>query len=128
MEQLRYAQRLSGHAQAIIAPQCLIPDDGICDFMDCDAWMIVGDRCTAPIATVKPYAFFYIRPVQDGGLSETTERCTAEAIQNARCVLVETPEDRDHLVRQYGVSQDWIITIDSEFDGEALWTITRNIP
>jgi hypothetical protein len=56
------------------------------------------------------------------------QRATAQSIQNAHCVLVQNPGDRDLLVKEYGVSQDWIITVDSEFDGEDLWTIIQNIP
>jgi hypothetical protein len=127
-EQLRYAQRLSGYAQGRMEPISLVPDDGICDFMDCDAWIIVGDRCSAPIATVKPYAFFFFQPVPGIPLSESVQRSTAQSIQNARCVLVQKTSDRDLLIKEYGISQDWIIAIDSEFDGENLWTIIQNIP
>jgi hypothetical protein len=127
-QQMRYAQRLSGHSQGNIEPVNVVPDDGICDFMDCDAWIIVGDRCSAPIATVKPYAFYYLQPVPGIPLSESVQRATAQSIQNAHCVLVQNPRDRDLLVKEYGISQDWILTINSEFDGEDLWTIIQNIP
>lgn len=128
LEQLRYAQRLSGYAQRSADPVTLVPDDGVCDFMDCHAWVIVGDRCSAPIATIKPYLFYYSRPVSQIPLSEAMHRSTALALQSAECVLVNTSSDRDLLVREYGISPDWIMTIDQPFDGEGLWRIIQNIP
>ena len=106
----------------------LVPDDGVCDFMNCSAWIIVGDRCEEPIAPVKPYLFFYIRPVQGLRISKKVERSTAWTLQNADCILVQNPEDRDWLIREYGVSKDWIFVIDDRFDGGDLWQIIRNIP
>jgi hypothetical protein len=128
IDPLRYAQRLSGHAQRSADPVTIVPDDGISDFMDCDAWIIVGDRCSAPIASVKPYLFFYTRPVSELAISSSVHRSTAISIQNAAAVLVATQTDRDHLIREFGISQDWIIQLDNNSDGESLWTALRNIP
>ena len=127
-QQLRYVQRLSGHAQRCSEPITLVPDDGVCDFMDCDAWIIVGDRCWAPIAPLKPYIFYYTQPAAGVPLSNSVQRWTAQSLQNAHAVFVDTAEDRDLLTKEYGISQDWIFLVDENFNGEDLWRITQNIP
>ncbi|MFN9345265.1 MAG: hypothetical protein ACK6DQ_01625, partial [Planctomycetota bacterium] len=65
IQQLKYVQRLGGHAQPGSEGVTVFPDDGVCVFMDCVAWIIVGDRCWAPIASVQPYIFYFIRPVPE---------------------------------------------------------------
>lgn len=127
-ESLRYVQRLSGHAASASGSVTIFPDDGICDFMDCDLWIVVGDRCSAPIATVKPYLFMYIPADAAVPLSTTQHRSTAIAIQNAAAVLVQSQADRDVLVREYGISPDWIVISDNNSTGECLWEILKNIP
>jgi hypothetical protein len=96
--------------------------------MDCDAWIIVGDRCWAPIAPLKPYIFYYTQPAAGVPLSNAVQRWTAQSLQNAHAVLVDTAEDRDLLTKEYGISQDWIFLVDKNFNGEDLWRITQNIP
>ncbi|MFN5230321.1 MAG: hypothetical protein ACK5FS_15755 [Planctomycetota bacterium] len=126
--QLKYVQRLGGHAQLCSEVVTVFPDDGVCDFMDCHAWIVVGDRCWAPIASAKPYIFYFTRPVPDVPLPSSMQRWTALSLQNAQAVLVDTQEDRDLLVKEYGVSQDWIFLVDKNFNGESLWRIIQNIP
>ncbi|MFM8399697.1 MAG: hypothetical protein ACKOAH_17870, partial [Pirellula sp.] len=89
---------------------------------------VVGDRCWAPIASVKPYIFYFTRPVPDVPLTSSMQRWTTLSLQNAQAVLVDTQEDRDLLVKEYGVSQDWIFLVDKNFNGESLWRIIQNIP
>jgi hypothetical protein len=127
-QQLRYVQRLSGYAQPCSEPVALIPDDGVCDFMDCDAWIIVGDRCCAPIAPIKPYIFYYTQPVSGVPLSNSVQRWTAQSLQNAQAVLVDSLDESDLLTKEFGISQDWIFLVDENFNGEDLWRITQNIP
>ena len=127
-ESLRYVQRLSGHAASASESVSIAPDDGICDFMDCDVWIVVGDRCSAPIAPVKPYLFMYIPADAAVPLSTTQHRSTAISLQNAAAVLVPSQADRDVLVREYGISQDWIVIFENHSRGECLWEILKNIP
>ena len=127
-ESLRYVQRLSGHAASASESVSIAPDDGICDFMDCDVWIVVGDRCSAPIAPVKPYLFMYIPADAAVPLSTTQHRSTAISLQNAAAVLVPSQADRDVLVREYGISQDWIVIFENHSTGECLWEILKNIP
>jgi hypothetical protein len=125
---LRYVQRLSGHAAGPAESVSIAPDDGICDFMDCDVWIIVGDRCSAPIAPVKPYLFLYIPADASAALSASQHRSTALSLQNAAAVLVQSRGDREVLVREYGISPDWIVICDNNSRGECLWEILKNIP
>lgn len=125
---LLYAQRLSGHARPILHPQAAFPDDGTCDFMDCDAWIVVGDRCTTPVATVKPYVFRHVRPASAPPLSPDTHRSTAITLQHAAAVLVDTEAEQEALVRDYGLSPEWIVRLDQDATGECLWDTLKNMP
>jgi hypothetical protein len=61
-------------------------------------------------------------------LSTTQHRSTAISLQNAAAVLVSSQADRDVLVREYGISQDWIVIFENHSTGECLWEILKNIP
>jgi hypothetical protein len=125
---LLYAQRLSGYAKPVPHPQAAVPDDGICDFMDCDAWIVVGDQCTTPVATVKPYAFRYVRLASAPPLSREAHRSTAITLHNAAAVLVDTEADREGLVRDYGLPPEWIVRLDQDATGECLWDTLKHMP
>jgi hypothetical protein len=125
---LLYAQRLSGHAKPVPHPQAAIPDDGVCDFMDCDAWIVVGDRCTTPVAAVKPYAFRHVRLASAPPLSREVHRSTAITLHNAAAVLVDTEAEQEALVRDYGLSPEWIVRLDQDATGECLWDTLKNMP
>jgi hypothetical protein len=42
--------------------------------------------------------------------------------------LVQSRGDREVLVREYGISPDWIGICDNNSRGECLWEILKNIP
>ena len=127
VEALRYAQRLSGYAQTLTPTVAVFPDDGVNDFMDCDAWVVVGDRCPIPIAPVKPYVFV-VTSASDASFTPAEHRATASALQNAAAVVVSTRHQRDALVREYGLARDWFVLCDSNSIGDCLWETVRNIP
>jgi glycosyltransferase involved in cell wall biosynthesis len=50
------ASRLAGLAPA--GTETIVPEDGHANYLDCDAWVVVSDRVTAPILNVRPVAMF----------------------------------------------------------------------
>ncbi len=125
---LRYAQRLSGHARPVAHPSTAVPEDGTSDFMDCDAWIVVGDRCTMPIAPVKPYLFRFAAPGPGSVMSEAERRATAISLQNAAAVIVRSDAERDVVAERFGVSPDWIVSSDGQPSGDPTWQILKNVP
>jgi hypothetical protein len=127
-DQLHYTQQLSGYAKQSTEATAIVPDDGICDFMDCDSWVVVGDRCSAPIASVKPYVFIYTPLPSELDMSDLMHRSTVISLQNAEQIFVQTAADRDLLIKEFGISQDWIVLLDNDFSGDRLWRVIENIP
>lgn len=127
-EALRYAQRLSGHARPVAHEWAAAPDNGSTDFMDCDAWIVVGDRCVTPVAPVKPYVFCWVPSGPTPTPSMDERRSTAITLENAVAIVVRTRADRETLIGEYGISAEWIVETDTQLIGEALWDIIRNLP
>jgi glycosyltransferase involved in cell wall biosynthesis len=51
------AMRYAGHSDWVpSAALYLVPDDGIRQLYDCDLWIVISDRLTAPLLPVRPYA------------------------------------------------------------------------
>lgn len=66
------ALRFAGRPIPLIAGKYQIPDDGICQFTDCDLWMIISDRLERPLLPLRPYTlvvYDYLQrylPLMDG--------------------------------------------------------------
>lgn len=83
----------------------VVPDDGIKQLMDCDAWVVISDRITAPILPIRPvllmvydYLQRYI-PI----LSSGADLPFINAARSARKVLVTTEFTKLDAIQYAGV-------------------------
>ncbi|MBS0583232.1 MAG: glycosyltransferase [Proteobacteria bacterium] len=104
------AMRFAGHEGWEPASlHYIVPDDGIADLMDCDAWIVVSDRLSMPLLPLRPYMLIvydylqrYVPIMQPGadhtflavarraaGVMVTTEFTWRDALQYAG-----VPEER----------------------------------
>jgi glycosyltransferase involved in cell wall biosynthesis len=84
--------RYRGEEIGIDGMQFLVPNDGINNFLDCDLWLIISDRLSAPLLPVKPYAlvvFDYIQRYQPL-FPDGVDIPFLHAAKNASAVIVTT--------------------------------------
>lgn len=99
-----------------------IPWDGIKNFCDCDFWLIVSDRTSAPLLPIKPYGMIiydyiqrYIPDIfgQDDGKLDLPFLCSA---RNASFILCTTPQTREDAIQYAGIDAHKVLLAPMEFN------------
>jgi glycosyltransferase involved in cell wall biosynthesis len=85
----------------------IIPDDGIKQLMDCDAWVVISDRITAPILPLRPVllmVYDYLQryvPILNSG----ADLPFINAARSAQKILVTTEFTRLDAIQYAGVAE-----------------------
>lgn len=85
----------------------IVPDDGIKQLMDCDAWIVISDRIPAPLLPIRPVLFMvydYIQRYFPLPTSDDDLICL-EAARAARKVLVTTEFTRLDALQYAGIAE-----------------------
>ncbi len=97
-----------------LAPRYLVAEDGIQQFCDCDAWVVVSDRLQAPLLPVRPailmvydYVQRYVPEVLDGG----DDQPFINAARTARMVMVTTEFTRQDALQYAGVAPRRVVRV-----------------
>jgi glycosyltransferase involved in cell wall biosynthesis len=115
--------RLDGRYAKLRHNDYVIPRDGANDFLDCDDWLLIGDRTALPLAPIRRYGVVehdfvqrYV-PAMFGGFHE---HGTFTTLRGADYVLVTTPVTGEDAVQYAGVARERVTLVPMEFDPPAL--------
>ena len=96
-----------------------LPDDGINNFLDCDRWLVISDRCEAPLIPIKEYSVLIYDVIQrhfDLGLGAFFDTNFMDQARQAKNILVTTPQTGDDVHFYYGIKKEKIKLIDTGTD------------
>lgn len=94
-----------------------LPDDGINNFYDCDAWFVVSDRCSAPLIPMRPYSvlvYDYIQRYVDLGVEAYFDSPFIEQVRQAKNVFVTTPQTGKDAIYYCGLSKEKVQLLEME--------------
>ncbi|BCX66889.1 glycosyltransferase [Pseudomonas izuensis] len=85
----------------------VVPDDGIKQLMDCDAWVVISDRLTAPLLPLRPILLMVYDYLQRYVplLSNGADLPFIDAARSARKILVTTEFTRLDALQYAGVTE-----------------------
>jgi glycosyltransferase involved in cell wall biosynthesis len=108
------AMRYAGHPDWVpSASSYLTPDDGVRQLYDCDLWIFVGDRLSAPLLPIRPYALVvhdYLQRYVNLFPTGTDESFLAAA-RAAERVLVTTRFTEQDALTYAGVSKEKVVRL-----------------
>ncbi|MDD0998604.1 glycosyltransferase [Pseudomonas sp. TNT2022 ID1044] len=102
----RRAMRYAGHeGWEPDSVRYVVPDDGIKQLLDCDAWIVVSDRVAAPLVPLRPCIFMVYDYLQryENVLSRTGDENFISAVRRAQKVLVTTEFTKQDAIQYAGV-------------------------
>ncbi|WP_207263544.1 glycosytransferase [Pseudomonas sp. GW101-3H06] len=102
----RRAMRYAGHeGWEPDSGRYVVPDDGIKQLLDCDAWIVVSDRVVAPLLPVRPCIFMIYDYLQryEKVLSPAGDQNFISAVRRAQKVLVTTEFTKQDAIQYAGV-------------------------
>lgn len=110
----RRAMRYAGHEDwEPSSPYYLVVDDGIKQLYDCDLWLVISDRITAPILPLRPvvhmvydYLQRYVSIMGNGA-----DQNFLQAARDAEKVFVTTNFTRNDALQYAGVREDKVIKL-----------------
>lgn len=110
----RRAMRYAGHEGW--EPDCInyvVPDDGIKQLLDCDAWVVVSDRVSAPLLPLRPCIFMIFDYLQryEQVMSHAGDRNFISAVRKAQKVLVTTEFTKQDAIQYAGVDDNRIVKL-----------------
>lgn len=94
-----------------------LPDDGINNFYDCDAWFVVSDRCSAPLIPLRPYSvlvYDYIQRYVDLGIDAYFDSSFIEQARQAKKVFVTTPQTGRDAAYYCGLKKEKVHCLEME--------------
>ncbi|NWD75396.1 glycosytransferase [Pseudomonas gingeri] len=109
----RRAMRYAGHdGWEPTSEQYMVPDDGIQQLLDCDAWIIISDRISIPLLPLRPCIFVVYDYLQ------RYERRMAgfdqnfiHAVRHAQKVLVTTEFTKNDAIQYAGVDEQRLVKL-----------------
>lgn len=110
---------LDGNVSTLKHAHYLLPTDEVCNFNDCDYWIIVSDRTVEPLAPIKPYGmliFDYIQRYIPELLGDYAEYGFLESARAANFVLTTTPSTRDDAIQYVGLDANKVHLFPMEFN------------
>ncbi|HEY3389938.1 MAG TPA: glycosyltransferase [Prolixibacteraceae bacterium] len=115
------------------SPYYSIPNDGANDFYDCDFWIIISDRLSAPVLPLRKYiivTYDYIQRYVPEIFSETLWNLQTNSffpiVKNAEAVFVTTPSTMDDLISYAGVPKNRVVLFENSFDELQVGEIKEN--
>jgi glycosyltransferase involved in cell wall biosynthesis len=102
----RRAMRYAGHeGWEPDSVRYVVPDDGIKQLLDCDAWIVVSDRVLAPLLPLRPCIFMIYDYLQryENVLSPAGDQNFISAVRRAQKVLVTTEFTKQDAIQYAGV-------------------------
>lgn len=134
--EVKIAQAFSKYHSTNENQDYLLPTDGMCNFSDCDFWLLISDRTFPAIAPIKPYGIVaydyiqrYVHDITSTNLKEyhETEHQRIKTARNAQFVVVTTPQTYDDAIQYVGLSPKKLILAPIEFEPLNEF-ITQNLP
>ncbi len=110
-DEVRRALIYAGREEHFAGGACMVPDDGINCFYDCDLWLIVSDRLQMPLLPIKPYAlmvFDYLQRYVPEIMNEESHLAVIGAARRAERIFVTTEFSRNDALVYTGVPNDRI--------------------
>jgi glycosyltransferase involved in cell wall biosynthesis len=104
----RRAMHYSGHeGWEPVSGSYVVPDDGIKQLMDCDAWVVISDRLTAPLLPLRPILLMVYDYLQRYVplLSSGADLPFINAARSAQKILVTTEFTRLDALQYAGVTE-----------------------
>lgn len=108
------AMRYAGHdAWESVADRHIIPDDGVQQFLDCDLWIVISDRLSAPLLPVRPYVCMVYDYLQryEAILPHGTDQWFLNTTQLAKKVLVTTDFTEQDALQYAGIPPDKLVRV-----------------
>ncbi|MBS0650648.1 MAG: glycosyltransferase [Verrucomicrobia bacterium] len=99
----------------------VIPEDGANNFCECDFWLLVSDRTSAPLAPIVPYGivvYDYIQryiPELCKYYSETSLFYFLANARNASFVITTTPYTKCDAIQYAGIDAQKVLVLPMEF-------------
>lgn len=124
--QVEIAQKFSNYAKPLNYEEYMIPEDGICNFNDCDLWILISDRVNRPLAPVKPYIVIVYDYIQrrcpqifehENIWSDLFEIGLLGTVRGANCVFTTTPLTQNDVITYAGLPPHKVVLAPMEFDG-----------
>lgn len=110
----RRAMRYAGHDgwEPDVA-EYVVPDDGIKQLLDCDAWIVVSDRVQAPLLPLRPCIFMIYDYLQryEQVLSTNGDKNFIDAARRAQKILVTTEFTRQDAIQYAGIEVNRIAKV-----------------
>ncbi|MFJ3521380.1 glycosyltransferase [Pseudomonas sp. NPDC090203] len=109
----RRAMRYAGHeGWEPTSSNYMVPDDGIKQLLDCDAWVIVSDRVNAPLLPLRPCLFMVYDYLQryEKVLAGADEHFI-HAVRRAQKVMVTTEFTRKDAIQYAGVDEKRVVKL-----------------
>lgn len=110
----RRAMRYAGHdGWEPDAVRYVVPDDGIKQLLDCDAWIVVSDRVQAPLVPLRPCIFMVYDYLQryEKVLSKHGDEHFIGAVRRAQKLLVTTDFTKQDAIQYAGVEVNRIAKV-----------------
>jgi glycosyltransferase involved in cell wall biosynthesis len=110
----RRAMKFAGHsAWGPTAERYLAMDDGMQQFCDCDLWIIVSDRLSAPLLPIRPYILLIFDYLQryDAAFPENADYAFLAAARAAARVLVTTRFTEGDALAYGGIARERLFRV-----------------
>jgi glycosyltransferase involved in cell wall biosynthesis len=118
-EAVAHAIALDGGVAVLRYNDYVLPADGAADFLDCDHWLLIGDRTRLPLAPMRPYgvvAHDFAQRYVPGLFGDFHEHGTFATLRGADYVLVTTPATLEDAIQYVGLPRERLILAPMEFD------------
>lgn len=109
----RRAMRYAGHeGWEPTSNRYMVPDDGIKQLLDCDAWIIISDRVTAPLLPLRPCIFMVYDYLQRYEKSMAgSDDNFLNAVRRGQKVLVTTEFTKSDAIHYAGVDERRLVKV-----------------
>lgn len=109
----RRAMRYAGHeGWEPTSNRYIVPDDGIKQMLDCDAWIIISDRVTAPLLPLRPSMFMiydYLQRYEKAIAGK--DQNSINAVRRAQMVMVTTEFTKNDALQYAGVDAKRLVKL-----------------
>lgn len=121
-DEVKTALLSMGNERELHFPNYWLPTDLVCNFHDCDFWLIVSDRTEYPVAPVKPYAMMiwdyiqrYVPEIFEGRPLDCDISFIASA-RGAAFVMTNMQATAEDIVQYAGIAHEKVVFVPTTFD------------
>ncbi len=113
ISEVHQAMHFAGHEGRYAETPHIVPDDGMRQFMDCDLWLFISDRLTAPLLPIRPTVMMVYDYLQryENVMPGSVDQLFLRAARSADKVLVTTQFTLQDALQYAGVDPKRLVQV-----------------